>query len=192
MTLELDIDPALFGVWPKALVYDGLTPGGRNAELEAQAWAAVLDTKAEAASPLDDLQDMLNGMTKELRMQLQQFQVLREKAAERALVDDNEIDRKQTQADAKASIEAMSLIVRTLEKIDSLQRTIAHDRQMQAEVQIDEDDYEALRAQFEARIESRAQQISATRQREAAAAQEHGNAGAAAAGSGDATGPPPR
>ncbi len=125
MNVELDIDPALFGVWPKAAVYDGLRTAGPDDALEAQAWRVVLDTKAEAVSPLDDLQDMLNNMTKELRMQLQQFQLLREQAAERALADADEIDRKQTQADAKASIEAMSLIVRTLEKIDSLQRTIA-------------------------------------------------------------------
>jgi vacuolar-type H+-ATPase subunit I/STV1 len=191
MDVQLDVDPALFGVWPKVLVYDGLTPGGRNEALEAQAWAAVLDTKSDKASPLEDLQDMLNGMTKELRMQLQQFQVLREQAGELALADADEIDRKQTQADAKASIEAMSLIVRTLEKIDSLQRTIAHDRQLAAESEIDEDDYEALCRQFEERIETRAQELSATRQREAAAAQEHADAAAAATNTADATGPPP-
>jgi hypothetical protein len=60
----------------------------------------------------------------------------------------------------------MSLIVRTLEKIDSLQRTIAHDRQIAAESEIDEDDYEALCRQFEERIETRAQELSATWQRE--------------------------
>lgn len=190
MDVQLDVDPALFGVWPKALVYDGLALSGHDEALGAQAWAAVLDTKSDKISPLDDLQDMLNGMTKELRMQLQQFQVLREQAAERALVDTDEIDRKQTQADAKASIEAMSLIVRTLEKIDSLQRTIAHDRQVQAESEIDEDDYEALCRQFEERIETRAQELSATWQREAAAAQEHADAAGAATNTADSTGPP--
>jgi len=191
MDVQLDVDPALFGVWPKARVYDGLALDRHDEGLEAQAWAAVLDTKTEKISPLDDLQDMLNGMTKELRMQLQQFQVLREQAAERVLVEADEIDRKQTQADAKASIEAMSLIVRTLEKIDSLQRTIAHDRQIAAEGEIDEDDYEALCRQFEERIETRAQELSATRQRETAAAQEHADAAAAATNTADATGPPP-
>ena len=190
MDVQLDVDPALFGVWPKVLVYDGLALDGRDVELEAQAWAAVLDTKSDTPSPLDDLQDMLNGMTKELRMQLQQFQGLREQAAERALVDTDEIDRKQIQTDAKASIEAMSLIVRTLEKIDSLQRTIAHDRQLAAESEIDEDDYEALCRQFEERIETRAKQLSASWQREAAAAQEHADAAAAATNTADATGPP--
>ncbi|WP_438749474.1 hypothetical protein [Pararhizobium sp. O133] len=151
---DLDFDPALFGLWPKAAVYDGVSPG-EDAALEDLARRVILETKAEAVSPLDDLQDMLNGMTKELREQMQQFQRLRRAADETAQAEGQEIDRKLVQADAKAAIEAMSVIVRTLEKIDSLQRTIAHDRQVQAEAAFDEESYKALLAEFDQRVEDR-------------------------------------
>jgi len=157
MTSDLDFDPELFGFWPKAPVHHGLRPGG-EAELEAMAWHVILDTKAERTS-LDDLQDMLNGMTKELREQMQQFQRLREAARERETEAEGDIDRKLIQADAKASIEAMSLIVRTLEKIDSLQRTIVRDRELQAEQNLDEEGYDALVREFNSRIEERACQL---------------------------------
>lgn len=155
MTSELDFDPALFGLWPKAAVYDGLGADA-SAALEETARRVILETKAKSVSPLDDLQDMLNGMTRELREQMQQFQRLRPAADQKAAASEDEIDRKLIQADAKASIEAMSTIVRTLEKIDSLQRTIAHDRQMLAEQDTDEVEYAKLVALFDSRVEMRA------------------------------------
>lgn len=151
---EPGFDPALFGLWPKAPVYDGLRPSDRDAALMTLASRVVLDMKAHATS-LDDLQDMLNGMTKELREQMQQFQRLRDLAHKREEAAGEEIDRKLVQADAKASIEAMSLIVRTLEKIDSLQRTIAHDRQVLADAAYDEADDAELVAAFEAELQRR-------------------------------------
>lgn len=165
---ELDFDPALFGLWPKAAAYDGRLAGEADAELEDVARRVILETKAQAVSPLDDLQDMLNGMTRELREQMQQFQRLRRLADGNAEAAGEEIDRKLIQADAKASIEAMSVIVRTLEKIDSLQRTIAHDRQVMAEQDFDEAAFEKLQAEFEARIESRAQDIVREREQDKA------------------------
>jgi hypothetical protein len=172
MTSDLDFDPELFGLWSKAPVYDGLRPGG-EAELEAMARHVILDTKAERTS-LDDLQDMLNGMTKELREQMQQFQRLREAARERETEAEGDIDRKLIQADAKASIEAMSLIVRTLEKIDSLQRTIAHDRQVRAEATFDEEAYESFVAEIELRIEERAKTLAARNARQGKDADDDG------------------
>ena len=157
MTSDLDFDPELFGFWSKAPVYDGLRPGG-EAELNAIARHVILDRKAERTS-LDDLQDMLNGMTKELREQMQQFQRLREAARERETEAEGDIDRKLIQADAKASIEAMSLIVRTLEKIDSLQRTIVRDRELQAEQDLDQEGYDALVREFNNRVEERVRQL---------------------------------
>lgn len=165
---ELDFDPALFGLWPKAAVYDGWPAGEADAALEDVARRVILETKAETVSPLDDLQDMLNGTTRELREQMQQFQRLRRLADDKAEAAGEEIDRKLIQADAKASIEAMSVIVRTLEKIDSLQRTIAHDRQVMAEQDFDEAAFEKLQAEFEARIESRAQDIVREREQDKA------------------------
>ncbi|MBP1859770.1 hypothetical protein [Rhizobium herbae] len=159
MTSDLDFDPELFGLWPKAPVYDGRLSGEADAALQDIARRVILETKA--VSPLDDLQDMLNGMTRELREQMDQFRLLRRVAGEKAEASGEEIDRKAIQADAKASIEAMSVIVRTLEKIDSLQRTIAHDRQAQAEATFDEDSYKAFVAEIDQRVEQRAKELAA-------------------------------
>ena len=163
---DLDFDPELFGLWPKAPVYDGRLSGEADAALQDIARRVILETKA--VSPLDDLQDMLNGMTRELREQMDQFRLLRRVAGEKAEAAGEEVDRKAIQADAKASIEAMSVIVRTLEKIDSLQRTISHDRQVMAERDFDEAGYEKLQAEFDARIESRAQDIAREREQQRA------------------------
>ncbi|KQY28363.1 hypothetical protein [Rhizobium sp. Root483D2] len=157
MAFELDFDPALFGLWPKAPVYCGGVE--EDAELEDIARRVILETKAQAVSPLDALQDMLNAMTQELREQMLQFQKLRRLSDDRADAAGVEIDRKLIQADAKASIEAMSVIVRTLEKIDSLQRTIAHDRQTLAETTFDEASYNAFVAEVDQRVERRAREL---------------------------------
>ena len=118
MTIELD----LYGILPEWAVYDGLSAKGAGFESGA---APVLDTKAEApGDPFLDMQAMLLEMTKELRERFQRFQsqkVLAERDADDA---GDEAARKLAQTDAKAAIEAVSLIVRTLEKIDSLQRTL--------------------------------------------------------------------
>jgi hypothetical protein len=161
MTSDLDFDPGLFGLWPKAPVYGGVWPHETDAALEDVTRRVILETKAEAVSPLDDLQDMLNGMTRELREQMQQFQRLRRLSDDRAEAAGEEIDRKLIQADAKASIEAMSVIVRTLEKIDSLQRTIAHDRQAAADTAFDEASYNAFVAEVDLRVERRARELCA-------------------------------
>ncbi len=163
MIADLDFDPDVFGIWPSAPVY-GDADGDRWEWLADVASRIVLDTKAQnTASPLDELQDMLNGMTKELKQQLQQFQTLR-RAADAALDEgDGEIDRKAVQADAKASLEAMSLLIRTLEKIDSLQRTIAHDRRAEAEAAGADESFEALVAEFDARVERRAEELARSR-----------------------------
>jgi len=170
MTGDLDFDPDVFGYWPVAPVYGG----GRDDRWEWLAEVAeqvVLDTKAQGAgSSLDELQDMLNGMTKELKQQLQQFQTLRQAANAALMEAGGEIDRKAVQADAKASLEAMSLLIRTLEKIDSLQRTIAHDRRVEAEAEGVDEGYEALVAEFDARVERRAEELARLRCEEAAAA----------------------
>ena len=161
MAFELDFDPGLFGLWPKAPVYGGVWPHETDDALEDVARRVILETKAEAVSPLDDLQDILNGMTKELREQMQQFQRLRRLSDDKAEAAGEEIDRKLIQAEAKASIEAMSVIVRTLEKIDSLQRTIAHDRQAAADTTFDDEKYSAFAAEIDGRIERRANEIAA-------------------------------
>ena len=193
MTSDLDFDPELFGLWPRAPVYGGELVYEEDAALEDIARRVILETKAEAVSPLDDLQDMLNGMTKELREQMQQLQRLRIFAAEKAEIAGDEIDRKLIQADAKASIESISLIARTLEKIDSLQRTIAHDRQLAADTAFDDEKYSAFAAEMDDRIERRANAIAAgwRRAEDARASGANGaDAGAGNCGGDAATGPP--
>ncbi|PYE36001.1 hypothetical protein C8J35_102385 [Rhizobium sp. PP-F2F-G38] len=173
MISQPDVDLALFGAWEIAPAYDaagGLERQARQA-LRDTTRIVVLDTKATATAPRDELQEMLNIMTRELREQMQRFQVLRDMALSQEAAGNGEIDRKQVQADAKASIEAMSVIVRTLEKIDTLQRTIADDRRRDAEAKLETSDYdtmvEALRERIEERAEARARQLFGQWQRDA-------------------------
>lgn len=124
------IDLDLFGVSPEPTVYDGLSE--RRALFEGGA-AVLLDTKAQSpGDPFLDMQAMLLEMTKELRERFQRFQSQKALAERDADAAEDETDRKVAQTDAKAAIEAVSLIVRTLEKIDSLQRTLIAER-MEAE-----------------------------------------------------------
>lgn len=151
----LQPDMALFGV-AVAPVYDGLGQGSRDVDVVADVF---LDLKAEApADPAGEVQAMLSAMTKELRERFQRFQSQRQAAEAEAGLAGDETARKAAQADAKAAIEAVSLIVRTLEKIDSLQRTIAHERRQAAESEDSDEDDAALAAEFDRLVEARARE----------------------------------
>lgn len=153
MDAALTVDLALFGISPEPAVYDGLAE--RRADLEARA-APVLDIKAER--PLDpflDMQAMLFEMTKELRERFQRFQSQKALAERDADIAADDAARKLAQTDAKAAIEAVSLIVRTLEKIDSLQRTLLNAR-AEADAAADgAEDEAALAAEFDRLVEDR-------------------------------------
>lgn len=153
MDMGLTTDIELFGVSPEPAVYDGLAA---RQDVFAGGAALVLDTKA--AAPLDpflDMQAMLLEMTKELRERFQRFQSQRVFAERDADAAEDEASRKLAQTDAKAAIEAVSLIVRTLEKIDSLQRTLINER-VEAEAALGEpDDGDALAAEFDRLVEER-------------------------------------
>ncbi|KQR77354.1 hypothetical protein [Rhizobium sp. Leaf341] len=191
-------DPALFGAWPKRCVYDGAL--AVDAEPTADKLTAgeirlFLDRKAADMPAGDALLEMLNGMTRELREQMQMFQMLRQQADRQKMEAGEEIDRKVAQADAKASIEAMSLIVRTLEKIDSLHRTLAQDRERLDAETLDDAGYHSLLVKLEAVIEQRTVERFREREAEPAArtgkpadgapVEEPGAAGRPAALSGD-------
>jgi hypothetical protein len=158
--LDGDFDPALFGPWPARRDYDiGIGTGigwDRPETLPDAELLLILDRKAAEGPAGSELLEMLNGMTRELREQMQMFQMLRRQADRRSLEDGEEIDRKTAQADAKASIEAMSLIVRTLEKIDSLQRTLMEDRERADDAALDDAGYQALLGKIEALVAQRA------------------------------------
>ena len=151
--MDAAIDLQLFGLSPEPAVYDGL--GGRRVDFEGSA-APVLDTKAEA--PLDpflDMQAMLLEMTKELRERFQRFQSQKVLAEQDVAGAEDEAARKLAQSDAKAAIEAVSLIVRTLEKIDSLQRTLISERTEAEAARGEPEDEAALAAEFDQLVERR-------------------------------------
>lgn len=162
-------DPALFGAWTEPCAYglgaygggtDGPSASHLGPALDGEpfddAFQLILDRKAADIPAGEELVDMLNGMTRELREQMQMFQMLRQQTDRRQTEAGEEIDRKTAQADAKAAIEAMSLIVRTLEKIDSLQRTLAQDRERRDAEALDDAGYQSLLDRIEALVEQRA------------------------------------
>lgn len=148
----MDDDLALFGVEPRA-DYDGFR--WRGTDLAGGA-AVLLDTKAAApCDPFLDMQAMLLEMTKELRERFQRFQSQKALAEGDADAAGDEAARKLAQTDAKAAIEAVSLIVRTLEKIDSLQRTLIAERvEAEAAAGVPEDEA-ALAEAFDRLVEMR-------------------------------------
>lgn len=67
--------------------------------------------------------------------------------------------RANRRADVKAATDQLSLIVRTLERIDALQRVLAEERQALAnEDEADTEDYEMAVAHFLKRIDELAEQ----------------------------------
>jgi len=150
-----DFDPGLFGTWEDRPVYRGDKPMD-DAAMAADI-RAVLEVKSAdvIASPAEQLRQLLNEMTVEMRAQFSTFRRMREAGAS-ALDDGDEAAQKLARADVKAATDAMSLIVRTLEKLDSLQRQLARDREIEADRVADEGGYEEAKARFVAMIEERA------------------------------------
>lgn len=127
MTFE-EIDPDLYGAWGEggycgragspSVPEPGLARAARDLAREL-----TLEIKsAEALAAGADLRGFLNEATEELKEQLRLFQRLRRQAAD--LLDDPDGDQKLARADLKAATDAISLIVRTLDKTDELQRKI--------------------------------------------------------------------
>ncbi len=150
-----DFDPALFGTWREHAAY------GDEIVMEDVALAgevrAALETKSAdgASSPTEELRRLLNEMTVEMREQFATFRAMRQSAAA-ALTDGDDAAQKLARADVKAATDAMSLIVRTLEKVDTLQRQLARDREIEAERVADESGYEEAKARFIRMIEDKA------------------------------------
>jgi len=127
------VDLSLFGCWEAAPSYGDSLPAGDP--LADDVRMAVLETKSAEApvvSPAEQLRCLLNEMTVEMRQQFSGFRKMRT-AAEVMLEGGDEAEGKLARADIKAATDAMSLIVRTLEKVDSLQRQLARDREDEAE-----------------------------------------------------------
>ncbi|WJR67663.1 hypothetical protein QTA58_02545 [Neorhizobium sp. CSC1952] len=149
-------DPALFGLWAERPVY-GEGPAMDDAALADEVRGVLLETKSAegAIPPAEELRGLLNEMTVEMRDQFATFRRMRALAG-KALTDGDEAAQKLARADMKAATDAMSLIVRTLEKVDGLQRQLARDRELEAERAADEGGYEEAKARFMKLIEERA------------------------------------
>lgn len=145
-----NFDVSLFGTWGDA-DDASLTDLAHGVLLEMKS-AEALRAEVQAAS---DMRPILNEATLELRQQFETFRGLR-CGAEAMLADGDEAAQKLARADIKAAIDAMSLIVRTLEKIDTLQRQFARDRQAEAERVADEGGYQEALREVDRLIDERA------------------------------------
>jgi hypothetical protein len=151
-------DPALFGLWTEAPVYGDAVVMDDSVLSDAVRGVLLEIKSAESAiSPGEELRRLLNEMTVEMRDQFSTFRRMRT-SAEAALTDGDEAAQKLARADVKAATDGMSLIVRTLEKVDSLQRQLARDRDEAAERDADEGGYEEAVREVEELIERRAQE----------------------------------
>ncbi|MGO4439627.1 hypothetical protein [Rhizobium sp. RAF56] len=160
MTDLTSFDPTLFGIWPP--VGDHQPESGAEAwdaeRVRRQATRAVIETKS-AEQPREDLRLLLNDMTREMRDQFDYFRKLRGAAEALGAIDGDEAAAKLARADVKAATDAMSLIVRTLEKVDSLQRQLTRDRELEAERHAQTPAYEKAKEHFMRQIEARAEEI---------------------------------
>jgi hypothetical protein len=150
-----DFDPALAGAWPvgRGTVY--------RPDIAEVVDGLLLETKSEP-SPTEATQSLLNDMQGELKAQFDVFKRIRVDAQARlGGTDEGEI--KLAKADVKSASDALSLIVRTIEKIDGLQRTLAEDRMRAEEESFDDDAYQALLVDIERRIQQRAEEIAGKR-----------------------------
>lgn len=156
MTLMTSDALSLYGEWPQSRVYDA-----RLVVLEMKSVPQERPADMRPAGSIDGpdgLWRLLNEMTAEMREQFRFFRELREGAdgALDAAIDDGA--GKTARADVKAATDAMSLIVRTLEKIDTLQRQLARDREVAAESEADNQSYEEAVAFFQRRIDDLVEQ----------------------------------
>ena len=150
MEHEQRCDVAIFSVWP---LPDARDPARGDT-------SPMLETKmmvSEETARREDVSKLLNDMTIELKAHFQFFKLLRERAADVGL-ECEEGDGKQLRADMKAASDALSLIVRTLEKIDELQRQMVKERDQALDDEALSEDYDKAVSFFLERIESLAQE----------------------------------
>lgn len=154
---------SLFGEWPKTHVHDaGLyVDKARDAVLEMKSLPPQRTENAGAAGSIDGpdaLWRLLNEMTVEMREQFRFFREFREGAGGALEAAADEVAGKAARADVKAATDAVSLIVRTLEKIDTLQRQLSRDREVAAQSEADNRSYEEAVAFFQRRIDELVEQ----------------------------------
>lgn len=179
----IDFDPAILSPWQVEPARLALPDRAAEARARAVADDILLETKAlMEPSPTEALQGLLNEMTTEMRDQFEAFRKIRVDADRLLAGSADEAAIKLAKADIKSANDALSLIVRTIEKIDSLQRSLADDRQRAAEQKFDQVAYDELLAGIERKIEARAAELAERRRNRADEGASHGTSGA---------GPPP-
>lgn len=150
MEHEQRCDVTMFHVWPLS---DEREPvrGETSPMLETK--MMVSDETARR----EDVAKLLNDMIIELKAHFQFFKLLRERAADVGLESEGG-DGKQLRSDMKAASDALSLIVRTLEKIDELQRQMVKERDQALDDEALSEGYDEAVSFFLERIESLAQE----------------------------------
>lgn len=146
---EIEFDPALAGAWPVA------RGASYDPRLEDEVRAVLLETKS-GPSPAEELQKLLNDMQGELKAQFEVFRKIRVDAQAR-LDGGEEAEVKLAKADVKSASDALSLIVRTIEKVDGLQRTLAEERMRAEEESFDDAAYQSLLDDIDRRIGEQAE-----------------------------------
>lgn len=156
---DQDIDLALYGGWGEDGYRGSAKPAARTARVANE---ILLEVKsAEAAASGEDLREILSGVTEELKEQLHLFRRLRREASDR--LDDPDGDHKLARADLKAATDAVSLIIRTLDKTDELQRKLDDERIAAEDRAVDPQRLDALCADLNRHIETRAGDIARDR-----------------------------
>ena len=155
MTMSSNCDPALYGVWPETPAYAAEDALETAPETKSRADRLA----AEDAARNGSLRQLLNELTEEMREQFCLYRNLRQASEAAFLATAEDASGKLARADVKAATDQLSLIVRTLERIDALQRVLAEEREaLAAEDETDAEDYEAAVAHFLKRIDELAEQ----------------------------------
>lgn len=155
MTKSDTCDPALHSAWPERPTGTGEGIPDTAPETKSQADKLA----AEDAARNGRLRELLNELTDEMRDEVGLYRNLRQAGEAALLGAPEDTSAKLARADVKAATEQLSLIVRTLERIDALQRVLAEER----EALVIEDDaeaeaYETAVAHFLNRIDELAEQ----------------------------------
>nr|WP_272210645.1 hypothetical protein [Marinicella sp. W31]MDC2876546.1 hypothetical protein [Marinicella sp. W31] len=148
------IDIALFGLWPRSPRYDG-DPAGRRVDAAYH----EIEPKARPGDADDDLRLLLNDLTSEMRAQFAFFRKLRMAAVKKSRGG----EAADVRGEVKAAADAVSLIIRTLEKADEMQRRLAENRRNADERDLNLRDYDDAKAHFLDLIEKRAGELAERR-----------------------------
>ncbi|WP_253204045.1 hypothetical protein [Rhizobium sp. X9] len=148
-------DPTLYSAWPERPTYGNECVMDTAPETKSRSDKLA----AEDAARNGELRQMLNELTVEMRDQFHMYRNLRQASEAALLATAEDASGKQARADVKAATDQLSVVVRTLERIDVLQRLLAEERAaLSGEDDTDTEDYEAAVAHFLQRIDELAEQ----------------------------------